>query len=195
MIRLAFQALVGFMNQAGAISYSVADAASLGHAGQLVVANHPSLIDIVLLLAFVPGAAWRNPSMAIAFSAAGFVPNSPTDEMIERAAALLAAGECVFMFPEGTRTVPRKPLHFHRGAASMTIRSARQITPVFIRPDPPHLSKRVPWHRVSDRRPHYSIAVGAHIDPAPLRAGPAPAASQALNEILTNVYAARSSTL
>ena len=91
MIRLAFRALVGFMNQTGCISYTFAGLASLGRRGQLVIANHPSLIDIVLLIAFVPGAAcvvkraaWRNPTMVVAVGAAGYVPNSPTDEMIER---------------------------------------------------------------------------------------------------------------
>ena len=136
MIRLAFRALVGFMNQTGCISYTFAGLDSLGRRGQLVIANHPSLIDIVLLIAFVPGAAcvvkraaWRNPSMVVAVGAAGYVPNSPTDEMIERASALLTAGECLIMFPEGTRTVPLQPAHFHRGAASVAVRAARTVTP------------------------------------------------------------------
>ena len=131
MIRLAFRSLVGFMNQTGrSVTSSPASSRSDG-AGQLVIANHPSLIDIVLLVAFVPGAAcvvkraaWRNPSMVLAVRAAGFVPNAPTDAMIERAATLLSAGECLIMFPEGTRTVPYRPAHFHRGAASVALRAA-----------------------------------------------------------------------
>lgn len=196
MIRLAFRALVGFMNQTGCISYTFSGTSALGRSGQLVVANHPSLIDIVLLIAFVPGAAcvvkraaWRNPSMVLAVHAAGFVANSPTETMIEQASALLGAGECLIMFPEGTRTRPDQPAHFHRGAASVALRAARVVTPVFIRVRPPHLSKAVPWYRVPAIRPHYSLMVGAGIDPAPYRERPAPIGSRMLTEYFKSYYA------
>jgi 1-acyl-sn-glycerol-3-phosphate acyltransferase len=196
MIRLAFRALVGFMNQSGAISYSLSGIKSLGRPGQLVIANHPSLIDIVLLVAFVPGvacvvkrAAWRNPSMVVAVHAAGFVPNAPTVVMIEKASERLAAGECLIMFPEGTRTVPGQPTHFHRGAASVALRAARVVTPVFIDVRPTHLSKAVPWYRVPPSRPHYSLSVGPDINPGTYRDRPAPGASRALNRRFKSSYA------
>lgn len=196
MIRLAFRALVGFMNQAGCISYTFSGASSLGRPGQLIIANHPSLIDIVLLIAFVPGAAcvvkraaWRNPSMVLAVQAAGYVANSPTETMIEEASALLASGESLIMFPEGTRTRPDQPTHFHRGAASVALRSAQVVTPVFIRVRPPHLSKAVPWYRVPEIRPHYSLTVGSGIDPAPYRERPAPIGSRMLTDYFKSYYA------
>jgi 1-acyl-sn-glycerol-3-phosphate acyltransferase len=197
MIRLAFRALVGFMNQTGAISYTFLGAEHLGRPGQLVIANHPSLIDIVLLLAFVPGAAcvvkraaWRNPSMVAAVRGAGYVANAPTDAMIEGASRLLDAGECLVMFPEGTRTVPGRPAHFHRGAASVALRAAQVVTPVFIDVRPAHLSKAVPWYKVPARRPHYSLSVGRDIDPGPYRDRPAPIASRRLNAHFKSCYAA-----
>jgi 1-acyl-sn-glycerol-3-phosphate acyltransferase len=196
MIRLAFRALVGFMNRTGAISYRFSGAELLGKPGQLVIANHPSLIDIVLLIAFVPDAAcvvkraaWRNPSMVIAVHAAGYIANAPTESMIEQASALLDTGECLIMFPEGTRTVPDQPSYFHRGAASVAIRAARVVTPVFIDVRPPHLSKAVPWYRVPAIRPHYSLSVGPDIDPLPYRDGPPPVASRTLNAYLKSCYA------
>lgn len=196
MIRMAFRALVGFMNQTGCISYRFSGAQSLGQPRQLVIANHPSLIDIVLLIAFVPGAtcvvkraAWRNPSMVLAVQAAGYVANAPTENMIEQASALLAGGECLIMFPEGTRTRPEQPMHFHRGAASVALRAAQVVTPVFIRVRPPHLSKAVPWYRVPKIRPHYSLTVGAGIDPAPYRERPAPIGSRMLTEDFKSYYA------
>jgi 1-acyl-sn-glycerol-3-phosphate acyltransferase len=131
MIRIAFRALVGFMNQAGAISYAFHGAESLGQRGQLVIANHPSLIDIVLLIAFVPGAAcvvkraaWRNPSMVLAVGAAGYVPNAPTEIMIDRAAELLLSGECLIMFPEGAHRDTR--LHSRRASAPFEVRAVVQ---------------------------------------------------------------------
>jgi 1-acyl-sn-glycerol-3-phosphate acyltransferase len=196
MVRLAFRSLVGFMNQTGCMSYAFSGAEFLGRPGQLVIANHPSLIDIVLLIAFVPGAAcvvkraaWRNPSMVVAVHGAGYVANSPTESMIEKASALLGTGECLIMFPEGTRTVPGRSVHFHRGAASVALRTARVVTPVFIDVRPSHLSKAVPWYRVPARRPHYSVSVGPDIDPAPYRDRPLPVASRRLNSDFKTCYA------
>jgi len=197
MIRLAFRFFVGFMNQTGGISYSFAGAERLGRPGQLIVANHPSLIDVVLLIAFTPDAgcvvkraAWRNPAMVIAVSAAGYVPNGPTDLMIERATALLSAGECLIMFPEGTRTVPDHTVHFHRGAASVALRAARVVTPVFIRVEPPSLGKTMRWYQLPNPRAHFALRVGSDIDPVAFRNGPAPIASRALNEHLVALSAA-----
>ena len=197
MIRLAFRFFIGFMNATGAISYSFSGAERLGRPGQLIVANHPSLIDIVLLIAFTPGAgcvvkreAWRNPAMVFVVSAAGYVPNAPTDLMIERATALLFAGECLIMFPEGTRTVPHQAAHFHRGASSVALRAASVVTPVFISVEPPSLSKAVPWYRLPDPRAHFALRVGGDIDPAAFRKGPLPIASRAFNDHLIATYAA-----
>ncbi len=197
MIRFAFRIFVGFMHHSGAISYSFAGAERLGRPGQLIVANHPSLIDIVLLIAFTPGAgcvvkraAWRNPAMVFVVSAAGYVPNAPTHRMIERATALLTAGECLIMFPEGTRTVPDRAVHFHRGAASVALRAARVVTPVFIRVEPPSLTKTMPWYRLPNPRAHFALHVGRDIDPAAFRHGPPPIASRAFNEHLAATYAA-----
>lgn len=179
------------------MTYSFSGAERLGRPGQLIIANHPSLIDVVLLIAFVPGAgcvvkkaAWRNPSMVIAVSAADYVPNAPTEQMIERATTALSAGECLIMFPEGTRTVPHQATHLHRGAASIAIRAATVVTPVLIRVEPPTLSKSVPWYRIPATRSHFSLCVGADIDPVPFRDRPPPIASRAFNELLTTIYAA-----
>lgn len=196
MIRFAFRFFVGFMHHSGAISYSFAGAERLGRPGQLIVANHPSLIDIVLLIAFTPGAgcvvkreAWRNPAMVIGVSAAGYVQNAPTDRMIERASALLSAGECLIMFPEGTRTIPHRPAHFHRGAASVALRAASVVTPVFIHVEPPSLCKSMRWYQLPDPRAHFALRVGNDIDPAAFRNGPPPIASRAFNEHLAAIYA------
>lgn len=201
MLRVAFRTFAGLMHHSGAVSYSVAGVERLGRPGQLIIANHPSLIDVVLLIAHVPGAgcvvkraAWRNPSMVLVVSAAGYVPNAPTDRMIERAASLLATGESLIMFPEGTRTVPDHERHFHRGAASVALRSARVVTPVFIRVEPPALMKGAPWYRIPVPRAHYALWVGEDIDLAPFQGQPLPIASRALNDCFIRTYAQATGT-
>ena len=193
----AFRSFVAVMHGLRGLDYDLAGFERLGRPGQLIVANHPSLIDVVFLIAFVPGAGcvvkqalWRNPAMALVVRGAGYVPNQPTGEMIEGAAAALAAGQAVIMFPEGTRTRPGQPLRFHRGAAAVALRAARCVTPVFITVSPTTLTKNEPWYRIPARRPRFSLRVGDDIDPAGLSAGkPAPQASRAINARLESTYA------
>ncbi len=197
LVQGAFRAFIGFMRSIRILTYELQGFDKLGRCGQLVVANHPSLIDVVFLIAFIPGAGcvvksalWRNPAMALVVRAAGYVPNWPTDAMIERAAAALAAGQCLIMFPEGTRTQPGQARQFHRGAATVAIRAAATVTPVFVTVRPTTLTKHAPWYRIPSRRPHFALVVGVDIDPVPLRGSmPAPRAARTLNEELLATYA------
>jgi len=180
----------------GVLTYDVEGAERLGRPGQLIVANHPTLIDGVFLLGLAPGsvcivkaALVRNPFTRGSVAAAGYVSNSPTDQMIEDAADVLRAGGSVIMFPEGTRTVPGETPQFQRGAAAIALRAAAVVTPVHVRCNPLTLAKREPWHRVPDRRPHFLLRVGADIDPAPFRSGaPRPIAARAFNEQLLRAF-------
>lgn len=193
-IRRGMRCFVEAMRVLGVLTYEVRGVERLGRPGQLVLANHPSLIDAVFLLAFVPNAACivkqalcRHPVTRAAVRAAGFIGNEPTAEMIERAAAALAAGECLIMFPEGTRSVPDAPLAFQRGAANIALRAAAVVTPVYIRCAPTTLTKAEPWYRIPPRRVRFSLEVGEDIDPRPHREGagggvlPLPIASRAFN--------------
>ena len=196
LVRLAFRAFIGFMNSLGGLTYELTNFDLLGRPGQLIVANHPSLIDVVFMLAFIPDAGcvikrelWRNPATALVVRGAGYIPNRPTDEMLERAAASLSAEQALVMFPEGTRTRPGQPLLFHRGAANVAIRSARVVTPVFVTVVPTTLTKATPWYRIPARRPHFALRVGEDIDPEVFRKlGPLPKASRELNDYLRSMY-------
>jgi 1-acyl-sn-glycerol-3-phosphate acyltransferase len=185
-----------FMVFVGVLTYEVSGAERLGRPGQLVLANHPSLIDVVFLLGFSPSssciakqALWANPVTRGPVTAAAYVSNSPTERMIEGAAGALRNGQSVIIFPEGTRTAPGQPLQFHRGAAAIAIRAAQVVTPVYIRCVPPTLAKNVPWYRIPDRRVHVSIRTGADIDPEPFRReAAAPIAARALSARLLQLY-------
>jgi 1-acyl-sn-glycerol-3-phosphate acyltransferase len=197
LFRLGMRLFVGFMRAVGVLTYEVRDAVRLGRPGQMILANHPSLIDVVFLLAFTPqplcivkSAMWRNPFTRWPVLAAGFVSNTPTFEMVEQTAAALAEGQSVIIFPEGTRTTPGQALQFHRGAANIAVKAALIVTPVFIRCDPTTLAKNMPWYRIPPRRVRFTIRVGADIDMAEFRSAPAPLASRALNEHLLGVFAA-----
>lgn len=168
----------------------------LGRPGQLVIANHPTLIDVAFLLGFMPTAGcvvkrglFSNLITRGAVRATGYIANTPTEEMIHGAEAALQAGETLLMFPEGTRTVPGRPVSMQRGAANVALRAARVLTPVFIECNPPTLSKNQPWYRIPPCRPHFRLRVGDDIGLDVYRGVPLPLASRKLNTDLAGLFA------
>jgi 1-acyl-sn-glycerol-3-phosphate acyltransferase len=199
VVSASFRVFVRVMHVCRLLTYEIRGRERLGRPGQLILANHPSLVDVVFLIGFTPRAGcvvkaafWRNPFTRGVVASAGYVPNAPTDEMVEGAARALEEGQALIMFPEGTRTTPGQPLDFQRGAAVVALRAARVITPVYITVDPTTLTKREPWYRIPIRRPHFSLVVGEDIDPGPFRDGrPPPRAGRALNALLIRHFAER----
>jgi 1-acyl-sn-glycerol-3-phosphate acyltransferase len=198
VLRGALRLLIQFMRFVRVLTFSFEGFERLGRPGQVIVANHPSLVDVVFLIGFAPSsscvvkaALWKNPFTRGPVTAAGYVRNSPTDRMIENACEALRNAQSVIIFPEGTRTTPGQALHFHRGAATIAIRAAAIVTPVFISCRPTTLEKGSPWYRVPYRRVHFNLRVGDDIDPKPFReASPAPIAGRAFNKRLLEVFMA-----
>jgi 1-acyl-sn-glycerol-3-phosphate acyltransferase len=134
--------------------------------GLLVAANHPTLLDVVILISRMPQAdcvvkreAWRNPFLRGIVAAADYIPNGHGGAVVEACAKRLRAGRSVLLFPEGSRS-PRGGLgRFQRGAARIALRSGRPITPVVVRCDPPALAKGEPGYLPS-RKLRFSIEVG-----------------------------------
>jgi 1-acyl-sn-glycerol-3-phosphate acyltransferase len=132
----------------------------------LVVANHPTLLDIVLLLAHMPqadcvakGAAWRNPFLRPVVSAAAYIPNDDGEDLIARCRERLAAWRIVILFPEGTRSPAEGLQPFRRGAAHIALSSGCPVVPVLLRCQPPSLKKGRPWYALPDERMRFRLEV------------------------------------
>lgn len=195
LVQRAFRLFVATMSGLRGLDYEFRGVERLGRPGQLIIANHPTLIDVVLIVAFTPAPAcvvkaalFANPFTRHVVRAAGYISNMPTDAMIEGAVKALKAGDSLVMFPEGTRTRPGQPMHFHRGVARVAVEGASVLTPIYISVDQPFLHKSQPWYRAPARRPKLFLEVGADMDLEPYRNMQVPRASRQLNEWLLAHY-------
>src|SRR5690606_3723885 len=139
-IHLSFKCFVAFMRGAGVLTYEVSGAQRLRRRGLLVLANHPTLIDVVLLMSLIENAdcivkagLLRNPFTRGPVSSAGFVINDTGEHLVEQCINTVRAGNNLIICPEGTRTPPRCPVHLQRGASHVALRGNIDITPVRIR--------------------------------------------------------------
>jgi 1-acyl-sn-glycerol-3-phosphate acyltransferase len=109
----------------------------------VIVANHESFCDILVLLANLPmqvrflakRSVFRVPVLGWSIAAAGFIPVDREDrtrgsETVEAALDRLSGGRSVVVFPEETRTSTGDLLPFKRGAALLALRSGLPILPI-----------------------------------------------------------------
>lgn len=166
VIRLSFRAFVGVMRGLGVLRYEVTGLEKLARGGQLILANHPTLIDTVFLMAFVrnadcivKGALWDNAATGGPVRAAGYIKNDDGPQLVDDCLASLHAGGNLIVFPEGTRTVPGTAPVLKRGAAHIAVRGGRAVTPVVISCHPPTLGKGDKWWHVPPRQARFRIDV------------------------------------
>ena len=170
IIRCSFRGFVALMRGLGVMRYEARGLEKLQRRGLLILANHPSLIDVVLLMAFVEHADCivkaslaRNPFTRGPVRAAGFVCNDSGAGLVGDCIASLRAGSNLIIFPEGTRTPGSGPVRLQRGAAQVAVRGKLDVTPVLIQVSPPTLGKGGKWWHVPRRRAQFSIDVGDDI--------------------------------
>jgi 1-acyl-sn-glycerol-3-phosphate acyltransferase len=176
-IHHAFRLFVALMRRLGVLTYEVRGAERLNREGLLILANHPTLIDVVFLMSFVQradcivkAALARNPFTRGPVQAAGFVCNDSGAEMVEGCLQSLREGNNLIIFPEGTRTPRDGHQPLQRGAANIAVRGQRNVTPVRIRVQPLTLGKGEKWYHVPPRRCHLEFDIGEDIAVAPFLA-------------------------
>lgn len=176
-VHFSFYAFIGLMHRLGVMSYAVEGLEKLNRPGQLIVANHPTLVDVVFLLSrirrascIVKASLWRNPAMRGPILNAGYISNADSETMIAECAERLNRGGCMIIFPEGTRSIPGQAFHFQRGAAAIALAADCVVTPVTLTCQPSTLTKAEPWYRIPSRRFHLTMRVGDDIAMAPFRA-------------------------
>lgn len=167
IMHLSWRAFIGFMNLTGILTWELRGGERLLQQGRLIIANHPSLLDVVFMISFMPTvdcivkpAIFRNAFMRWPAQWAGYIPNGAAEQLIEDCARTLHAGRSLLMFPEGTRTRPGQPVSLKRGAAQIALAADADILPVTITVVPTTLTKGEPWYHIPPRPFHVTVSVG-----------------------------------
>jgi 1-acyl-sn-glycerol-3-phosphate acyltransferase len=179
-VHLSFRCFIGFMHHTGVLDYKLYNSEALRVPGQLIVANHPCLIDVIFIIAEVPdafcvvkAAAWKNPFMSFIMSTTGYIQNTSPTSFINDCVAVLERGDTLVMFPEGTRTKPKKSLKFNKGVARIALAAEKSLTPVHLYTYPTTLTKGEPWYHIPKTKFCFYMNVGAVMEPKSIvRQGP-----------------------
>jgi len=145
---------------------------------KIVVANHPSLLDIIMLFSLIPNADCivnvylnRNVIVKRVVRQIYILNSLDFDDLIQACNESLGEGNCLIIFPEGTRTPRSGKVIFRKGAARIALASGCTIVPVRIGgTDKYGLGKKDPWTGFNPRERYvYRLAMGAEINPEKYR--------------------------
>jgi 1-acyl-sn-glycerol-3-phosphate acyltransferase len=162
MIRRLFGAWLAWLHATGIVDVEWVgfDAARL-QPGTVYIANHPTLIDATLILARLPDAVcifkpslMRNPAVGPAAAMAGYVRGDTGLDLIKAAAARVAAGQSLLVFPEGTRTAEGTLLgKMKPGFALIADRAQAPVALIILSAKPGFLARGRPWWPAPDVLP------------------------------------------
>lgn len=170
IISASFRLFVNYLAAVGILEYHLHHSERL-HGAQLVVANHPTLLDVVFLVSFMPNAVcvlketlFHRPSIGFVVRNAGYISNKDPQTSIDDCVAALEHGESVIIFPEGTRSTPGQSSKLHRGAAYISMQAQVPMRPIHISCVPSSLTKAEKWYQIPDRKMQFDFTVATQID-------------------------------
>jgi 1-acyl-sn-glycerol-3-phosphate acyltransferase len=168
VIHWFFRGLVEVLQRIGVMELDVRGADILrSRSPAIVVANHPTYLDVVVLLALTPSACcvvksvhWGNPCLWGIVRAAEYVSNAEPTAVVGDCVQHLAAGYTMIIFPEGSRSPAPNRLHaFSRGFAYVALQAGVPIVPVLMHCDPPAFTKQMRWYHVPARPFRITVSV------------------------------------
>jgi len=123
--------------------------------GLIIAANHPTMLDALVLVAQLPRGVcimkadlMRNVFLGSGARLARYICDDSPVGMVRGAVACLRESAQLVMFPEGTRTVERPINRFRPGIALIARRAQVPIQAVIIETDTPYLRKGWPIWRM-----------------------------------------------
>lgn len=172
-VSFCFRMFFYYMHFLGLLNFQTKNLGELSkESSVLLIANHPTLIDVVAIIGFCPNpccivkeSLWKNVFMHRVIKATGFIPNSDPETLLARAKKAINDGDVLVLFPEGTRTKPGEPPVFQRGAAHIALNLKCPVRCVRIECEPLTLSKGIPWYQIPPQRVNFTMTIEERIYP------------------------------
>ena len=138
--------------------------------GKIIVANHPSFIDIVLLIGLLPDTVCiakkeikKNIFMGNIVKLLYLINDEDNEQLLKDASEILSQGYNIVVFPTGTRTEEGKAIKLHKGAALMALHTKADVIPVHISCDYKFLAKHQKIYDAGIKPVTYTITVNEEI--------------------------------
>jgi 1-acyl-sn-glycerol-3-phosphate acyltransferase len=170
-VQFCWQLLIKYCCWSGLMSLEVKNqelinSVSASGKGFVVVANHPSLFDVVILISLLPqsncivkDALKKNFFMRDVVSSCFIFNSSNLDELMENCSESLNRGDNLLIFPEGTRTNPNQKSKLSRGASQIALHCNANILPIRIQCEPAVLMKGQRWYNLPHQKVTYTLEV------------------------------------
>lgn len=172
MIMAGFRTYLGAMQALGLFHCDLRALDTLANEGALIiVANHPSLLDAVLVVSRLPRVIciakanlWDNWFLGGGIRLAGYLRNDAPLALVRSALAELRRGQQILIFPEGTRTVAVPVARFKGGFAIMAQKSGIPVQTVLLESTSPYLTKGWPLFKRPPAPLVYRARLGARFE-------------------------------
>ena len=191
LVSALFKFFVFIMTASGAFCLKIEGKEVLSNLGGcVVVANHPSLLDVVMLVSQIPNAdcivnASLKKNIVSAVVAYLYITNDcEHEQMMEKCRSTIADGNALIIFPEGTRSKPWGQNPYKKGAARVALAAGCPVVPVFFGGnDKRGLRKKDPMlmFNTTDKY-RYHLYVKDFIDSRDYMDLPAPAAAKRMTQ-------------
>ena len=140
--------------------------------GLIVAANHPTMLDALVVVARLPRGVcvmkadlMRNVFLGSGARLAQYIRNDVGRGMVRDAVATLREGNQLVLFPEGTRTVGATVNAFKPGIALIARLADVPIQTVVIESESPYLTKGWPLLRTPPMPVRISVRLGRRFEP------------------------------
>ena len=140
--------------------------------GIIIAPNHPSMIDVFLILSRVKNTSclmkaslWNNILLSSGARLAGYVNNDSVTKMVRSSIIELQSGGNLLIFPEGTRTVTPPVNRLMAGVGLISVKAQAPVQTVLLQTDSPYLSKHWPIWKVPPFPIQFKAIVGKRFEP------------------------------
>ncbi len=168
-----FAFFVWYLRTTGLLELEASDLFRLRNSrGLVIVANHPSLLDVVFIVSQLPhvcclmkASLVRNVVLCGTAKLAGYVDNSSAAGLVRTCEDRLLSGGNLLIFPEGTRTHGRELGPFKMGFALMAQRTQAPVQTLLIKINSNFLGKGWPFFKQPPFPIRCSIRLGERFVP------------------------------